>query len=110
MLDSVTVLCSPRYPEILGSVLSRCEGMSDEERSTRVKMTLSGRCATVLAIIGSKKQLSIFPDMLNSCHRNGALVGGVNGHARRSVGEVLGNSLGFDDEVSSVAEKAHFDV
>ena len=94
----VCFLCYRAYPEILGSVLSRCEGMSDEERGTRVKMTLSGRCATVLAIIGSKKQLSIFPDMLNSCHRNGALVGGANGRARRSVGEVLGNSLGFDGD------------
>ena len=36
--------------------------MIDEERGTHVKMTLSGRCVTVLAIIGSKKQLSLFPD------------------------------------------------
>ena len=56
-------------------------------------MTLSGKCATVLAIIGSKKQLAIFPEMPDGCHRNGAVVG-----ARRSVGQILGNSLGFDDD------------
>ena len=72
--------------------------MTDEERGTRVKMTLSGRCATVLAIIGSRKQLSIFPETLDSCHRNGAVIGGANSRARRSVGEVLGNSLGFADD------------
>ena len=67
--------------------------MSDEERESRVRMTLSGKCATVLAIIGSKKQLAIFPEMPDGCHRNGAVVG-----ARRSVGQILGNSLGFDDD------------
>ena len=71
--------------------------MIDEERGTCVKMTLSGRSVTVLAIIGSKKQPSIFPEMPDSYHGNGALVGGGNGRAR-SVGEVLGNSLGFDDD------------
>ena len=91
-------LCYRAYPEILGSILSRCEDTSDEERGTQVKMTLSGRCVTVLAIIGSKKQLSIFSDMLDSCHKNGALVGRSNGCARRSIGKVLGNSLGFDDD------------
>ena len=68
--------------------------MSDEERDTRVKMTLSGKGATVLAIIGAKKQLSIFPETLDAGghHRNGAVVG------VRSVGQILGNSLGFDDD------------
>ena len=64
----VCFLCYRAYPEIFGSILSRCEDMFDEERGARVKMTLSGRCVTVLAIIGSMKQLSIFPDMPDSYH------------------------------------------
>ena len=56
-------------------------------------MTLSGKCAIILAIIGSKKQLSILPQTPVGCHRNGAVV-----DARRSVGPILGNSLGFDDD------------
>ena len=67
--------------------------MSDEERDSCVNTTLSGKGVTVLAIIGAKKQLSIFPETLDAGHhRNGAVVGaGV-----RSVGMILGNSLGFD--------------
>ena len=66
--------------------------MIDEERGARVKMTLSGRCVTVLAIIGSKKQLSIFPDMPDSYHGNGALVGGANCPCDRE--EECGRSTG----------------
>ena len=51
-------------------------------------MTLSGKCATILAIIGSKKRLSIFPETPVGCHRNGAVVDA------RSVGHILG----FDDD------------
>ena len=98
----VCFLCYRAYPKILGSILSQCEDMSDEERDSRVKMTLSGKCATVLAIIGSKKQLSIFPETLDAGrHRNGAVVGG-----RRSVGQILGNSLGFDDDNEEDGEQS----
>ena len=83
-------LCYRAYPEIFGSILSWCEDMIDEERGARVKMTLSGRCVTVLATIGSKKQLSIFPDMPELISRGRG--------TWRSEGEVLGNSLGFDDD------------
>jgi hypothetical protein len=95
-------LCYRAYPEILGSILSRCEDMSDEERDTRVKMTLSGKGVTILAIIGAKKQLSIFPETLDAGgHRNGAVVG-----VRRSVGQILGNSLGFDDDNEDDGEQS----
>jgi hypothetical protein len=87
-------LCYRAYPEILGSILSLCEDMNDEERDSRVKMTLSGKGVTILAIIGAKKQLSIFPETLDAVHhRNGEVMG-----VRRSVGQILGNSLGFDDD------------
>ena len=66
--------------------------MSDEEKESCIRMTLSGKCATILAIIGSKKQLSIFPETPAGCRRNGAVVDA------RSVGQILGNSLGFDDD------------
>ena len=100
----VCFLCYRAYPEILGSILSRCEDISDEERDSRVKMTLSGKGVTVLAVIGAKKQLSIFPETLDAGrHRNGAVVGaGV----RRSVGQILGNSLGFDDDNEGDGEQS----
>jgi hypothetical protein len=73
-----------------------------KKRDSRVKMTLSGKGVTVLAIIGAKKQLSIFPETLNAGHhRNGAVVG-----VRRSVGQILGNSLGFDDENEDDGEQS----
>ena len=76
--------------------------MSDEERDSRVKMTLSGKGVTVLAVIGSKKQLSIFPATLDADHhRNGAVVG-----VRMSVGQILGNSLGFDDDNEGDGEQS----
>ena len=100
----VCFLCYRAYPKILGSILSQCEDMSDEERDRRVKMTLTGKCATILAIIGSKKQLSLFPETLDAGrHRNGAVVGG------RSVGQVLGNSLGFDDDNEEDEEEQSHD-
>jgi hypothetical protein len=90
----VCFLCYRAYPEILGSILSQCKDVSDEEKDSRVKTTLSGKGVTILAIIGAKKQLSIFPETLDAGgHRNGAVVG-----ARWSVGQILGNSLGFDDD------------
>ena len=100
----VCFLCYRAYPEILGSILCQCEDMNDEEKDKRVKMTLTGKCATILAIIGSKKQLSLFPETLDAGrHRNGAVVGG------RSVGQVLGNSLGFDDDNEEDEEEQSHD-
>ena len=83
--------------------------MSEREKNVRVEAMLSGTCATVVAIIGSKKQLSIFPHKLHdNRHQNGTVAelggsGGVNNvgsgkNHGKSVGEVLGSSLGFEDD------------
>ena len=90
------MLATRPFLSFLGNILKECEDISKEERETRVKMTHAGKCATVLAIIGSKRQLSIFPE------RNGAVCGE---RERRSVGEALGDTLGFDDSEGSDDEQ-----
>ena len=64
----VCFLCYRAYPEILGSILSRCEDISNEERDNHVKRTLLGKGVTVLAVIGAKQRLSIFPETLDAHH------------------------------------------
>ena len=49
-------------------------------------MTLTGKCVTILAIIGSKQQLSVFPEMLESSAAVGEKRRG------RSVGVALGDT------------------
>ena len=99
-------LCYKAFPHFLGDVLSRCENVSEVERDARVEATLSGNCVTVLAIIGSRKQLSIFPESLDSCVRNGAV---RRGRKVKSVGQILGNTLGFDEENEDGEEKLSTD-
>ena len=105
----VCFLCYRAYPQWLGNILSQCEAMNEREKDARIKMTLAGRCATVLAIIGSKKQLSIFPEPFDGCHGNRAV--SSNGKVR-TVGQILGNSLGFEDHEEDDCEQsrnhAHF--
>ena len=50
----VCFVCYKAYPRFLGNILTECDDISKEEREARVKTTPTGKCATVLAIIGSK--------------------------------------------------------
>lgn len=102
-------LCYRAYPYLLGRILSQCDDMTVQERDSRVKLTLSGKCATVLVIIGSKKQLSIFPESHDGYqfhNMNGAVCGGKD-MRRRTVGQILVNSLGFDDNEDGESEQSH---
>ena len=62
-----------------------------KRREARVKMTHTEKCATVFFIIGSKRQL---PETLDG---NGAM----RGERKRSVGEAMGDTLGFHDSEGS---------
>ena len=96
----VCFTCYRAYPRFLGNVRAECEDIPVRETDARVKMTLRGKCATILAIIGSKQQLSVFPETLESC----AAVGGKR--RERSVGVALGDTLGFDDSEDSDSERS----
>ena len=100
-------LCYRAYPYLLGRILSQCEDITVQERDSRVKLTLSGKCATVLVIIGSKKQLSIFPEAHDGCHDMNGAVGGGEDLRRRTVGQILGSSLGFDDNEDGKSEQSY---
>ena len=100
-------LCYRAYPRLLERILTQCEDVTEQERDSRVKMTLSGKCATVLAIIGSKKQLSIFPETQDGCNSMNGAVGGGKDVRRRTVGQILGSSLGFDDNEPGDSGQSH---
>ena len=103
----------------LGGLLKCCAQLPPSEVEARVGCCASGQVATIVALFGSRKQLSIFPESIatlskstTSVMANGTVETPLHKQERirdtsqKSVGHVLGNTLGFDEpDEETEAEK-----
>ena len=109
---NVCYLCYKTNKRWFGDILSHCCGMDPKEADARLSACYNGRVATVLCMLGAKKQLCIFQESVSACNgvtttreavekssRKERTVNGV-GVMQQSVGKVLGDALGFEQEDS----------
>ncbi len=103
-------LCYRTHEDWLETMLEQCIGMKYDKIGMRVSDCLSGNVATVVALLGSKKQLCVFPETepTNNCNGNSNFDDThLNTHVKTpSVGDTLGSVLDFDDEDSNSNRRA----
>ena len=103
-------LCYQTYGTWLPQVLKHCDDMETKDVTAHMNACHSGKTVMILALFIARKQLCIFPEQVGSDSLEEVLYERREVH---SVGEVLGNTLGFDTEVkdhSDVEVKDHNDV
>ena len=104
--------------------------LNRREAGLRVRGCISGRVATAIVIFGAKKQLVLFPEefevVRNLCEdeegregseeessiRKEAVTGKSTGIDSKSVGKILGNTLGYessDEDESSGENSGHLE-
>ncbi len=101
-------LCYKTYEAWLESLLEQCVEMKQNEVEKRVVACLSGNVATIVALLGFKKQLCIFPEdelLENTANSQ------INEQLRtQSVGDVLGSLFDLDEyqhhSMPSASEKS----
>ena len=95
-------LCYASHKHWLDEILEHCEDMEPEETNTRLTGCYGDKVATILALIGTRKQLCIFPEILHNLDsvRNGSVKNNNAQESQSSVGrgQSIGNALGFDSE------------
>ncbi len=88
----ICYLCHRTNETWLKSLLEQCAEMRPEEIGKRVVDCLSGSVATVVALLGFKKQLCIFPkNEFSEFHSNEQV-------RTQSVGDILGSLLDFNND------------
>ena len=101
-------LCYKTNTKWLDCVLRQCNGLESDDVEMRVAGCLSGKVATVVMLLGPRKQLCIFPERVTSSsinhlkeewHTSGDLqdTQSVDESRTHSVGDVLGSVFDFDD-------------
>ena len=95
-------LCYASHKRWLDKILEHCEDMEPEETNARLTGCYGDRVATLLALIGTRKQLCIFPEILHNLDSvpNGAVKKNDAHESQSSVGRghSIGSALGFDSE------------
>ena len=99
-------LCYSTHKHWLDGILKQCEDMEPEEINARLTGCYSNKVATILALIGARKQLCIFPEVLYDLDRvpNGSVKKNNAHESQSSVvsgGHSIGSALGFDSDDTS---------
>ena len=93
-------LCYASHKRWLDEILEHCKDMEPEEMNARLSGCYGDRVATILALIGTRKQLCIFPEILYNLDSapNGSVKKNNAHEGQSSVGQSIGSALGFDSE------------
>lgn len=94
----------------LGVILSRCLELDAEEVKVRVHACKTGGVATAICLIGSRKQVFLFPSKYELvCALMKERIGGrrekKEGGTKSTVGQRLGTTLGYETDSSEEDEK-----
>lgn len=115
-------LCHRLNSGWFGRLLGACPDLSPDEAELRVRGCENEGVATAVLLLGAKKQLVLFPNKFEAvrglCERGGGRVGrggawseregGLSGGEslrQRDVGEVLGNTLGYESSDDDEEER-----
>ena len=92
-------LCYRTHKDWLETMLEQCIGIEYDKIGIRVSYCLSGNVATVVALLGSKKQLCIFPETAPVNHCNGnSTFDDSHSNTHFKTRSVEGSMLDFNDE------------